>query len=104
MQASSRDVCTLQVDILGKQYQVSCPSEQREALQRAARQLDQRMRDVRARGQVIGLERIAVMVALNLSHELLEAQGRVEGWREGGRRLNRQAEDLLEALAAALEC
>ena len=58
------------VQILGKEYIVACPEEERADLLRSAEILDRRMRQVRDRG-VIGNERIAVMAALNLSHEML---------------------------------
>lgn len=61
------------VRILDREYQVACPPQERDALTAAAKQLDDRMRAIRASGHVIGLERIAVMAALNLSHELLQA-------------------------------
>lgn len=60
------------VKILDREYQIACPPEERQALQDAARQLDERMRDIRTSGHVIGMERIAVMAALNLSHDLLQ--------------------------------
>ncbi len=63
---------TLTVHILGKDYQVSCPSDERESLIRAASELDRRMKTIRQSGAVLGLERIAVMAALNLSHEVLD--------------------------------
>ncbi|HEY3699438.1 MAG TPA: cell division protein ZapA [Spongiibacteraceae bacterium] len=62
---------TVTVKILDKDYQVACPPEQERALIEAARHLDKQMRTVRDSGKVIGLERIAVMVALNTTHELL---------------------------------
>lgn len=65
---------TVFVKILDKEYQVACPMEERDALFQAARALDERMRAIRSGGSVIGLERIAVMAALNLSHEVLQAQ------------------------------
>ena len=65
---------TLSVHILGKDYQVACPEEEREALLRAASELDLRMRVIRQSGNVIGVERIAVMAALNLSNEVLTGQ------------------------------
>ncbi|OUS14059.1 cell division protein ZapA [Gammaproteobacteria bacterium 53_120_T64] len=65
---------TVTILVLDKEYQVQCPPEQREALQRAALELDQRMRTIRQSGSVIGLERIAIMAALNLSYDLLETQ------------------------------
>lgn len=58
------------VSILDKDYQVSCPPEERHDLMRAASELDRRMREVRKSGTIVGLERIAIMVALNLCHEL----------------------------------
>lgn len=61
---------TLQVHILGKDYQVACPPEERDALLAAAAELDRRMRDIRQQSSVIGVERIAIMAALNLAHEL----------------------------------
>lgn len=65
---------TVVVQILDKDYQVSCPPEERNALLQSALLLDERMRTIRRGGAVIGLERIAVMAALNLSHELLQAK------------------------------
>ena len=62
---------TLTVEILDKEYQVACPPEQESELLSAAHHLDQQMRDIRAAGKVIGLERVAIMAALNISHELL---------------------------------
>lgn len=62
---------TVIVNILDKDYQVACPPDQERALLEAARQLDKQMRSVRDSGKVIGLERIAVMVALNTTYELL---------------------------------
>lgn len=62
------------VSILDKEYQVTCPIEERAALFSAAQELDARMRKVRNAGAVIGADRIAVMVALNLCHELQQAQ------------------------------
>ena len=62
---------TVSVDILDKEYQVACPADEELALTQAARYLDQHMRDIRSTGRVIGLERVAIMAALNISHELL---------------------------------
>ena len=63
---------TVVVHILGKDYQVACPPEERDSLMRAASELDRRMRDIRQSGNVIGVERIAIMAALNLSNEVLQ--------------------------------
>lgn len=63
---------TVEVKILDKEYLVACPAEEQEALLRAARHLDHKMREIRTSGKVFGTERIAVMAALNMTHELLE--------------------------------
>ena len=64
---------TVTVSILDKDYQVACPEEQQAELIVSASYLDKQMRSIRENGKVIGLERIAVMAALNISHELLQA-------------------------------
>ena len=64
---------TVTVKILDKEYQVACPEEQQSELVVSAKYLDKQMRTIRESGKVIGIERIAVMAALNISHELLQA-------------------------------
>lgn len=68
----SQQSTTVEVDILDKEYLVACPEEAREALRQAARHLDAKMREIRASGKVFGTERIAVMAALNITHDMLE--------------------------------
>jgi cell division protein ZapA len=58
------------IKILDKEYMVSCPPEEQEALLEAAQLLSNRMRQVRDSGKVLGTERMAVMTALNVIHEL----------------------------------
>lgn len=67
------EIRTVTVTILDKDYQVACPVEQEAELVVSASYLDKQMRSIRESGKVIGLERIAVMAALNISHELLQA-------------------------------
>ena len=64
---------TVTVTILDKDYQVACPADQEAELVVSASYLDKQMRSIREHGKVIGHERIAVMAALNISHELLQA-------------------------------
>jgi cell division protein ZapA len=63
---------TLTVKILGKDYRVGCPEGEEENLRGAARHLDKQMNDIKAGGKIIGSEKIAVMVALNLASDLLQ--------------------------------
>ena len=63
---------TVTVKILDKDYQIACPDGQQAALQESASYLNEKMAAIRSTGKVLGIERIAVMAALNISHELLE--------------------------------
>lgn len=65
---------SLKIYILGKEYQVNCPLEEREALERSAQLLNEKMEEIRSNSQIIGLERIAVMAALNLAHDLIQTE------------------------------
>ena len=67
------------VKILDKDYRVTCDKDGREDLQRAARYLDEQMREIRNVGKVIGIERIAIMAALNIAHEFLQQDCSREG-------------------------
>ena len=66
------------VRILEKEYQVSCPISERAALLDAAELLNKKMREIRDTGKVIGLDRIAVMAALNITNDFLTAQSQGE--------------------------
>lgn len=59
------------VSILDKEYLIACSDEERHDLMRSADFLDKKMREIRDNGKVIGADRIAVMAALNISHDLL---------------------------------
>ncbi|WHI45237.1 cell division protein ZapA [Microbulbifer sp. JMSA004] len=65
---------TVTVSILDKEYRVACAESERAGLQASAHLLHERMSRIRATGTVIGLERIAVMAALNIAHELIQAK------------------------------
>lgn len=65
---------TVTITLLDKQYQVACDPAEREELMESARLLNQNMIRIRQSGAVIGLERIAVMSALNLAHDLVKQQ------------------------------
>ena len=67
----SNELNPVTVRILDKEYQVACTEDERLALLESAELLNSKMREIRAAGKVVGLDRIAVMAALNLSHEVL---------------------------------
>ena len=88
------------VRILEKEYRVSCGPDEEEGLRESARMLDQRMREIRQTGRVIGVDRIAVMAALNIAYELIKIQdGQVQGQRDLDKRLGDLQERLGDALA-----
>lgn len=59
------------ISILGREYRVACDDDERESLLTAAAFLDRRMREIRDSAKISGNEKIAVMAALNIAHELL---------------------------------
>lgn len=64
------------VRILDREFLIACAPEERPALQSSARYLDERMREVRDAGRIVGLDRISVMAGLNIANELLQQQAR----------------------------
>lgn len=64
----------ISVRILEKEYQVACPVEERSDLLDSAEYLNGKMREIRDAGNVVGLDRIAVMAALNIANELLKVR------------------------------
>ena len=66
-----RPPSTVSVRILEKEYQVNCPEEEVDELAASARYLDAQMRGIRDSGKVLGLDRMAVMAALNIANDLL---------------------------------
>jgi len=84
---------TTSVKLLDKEYVIACPEENEAQLLAAADYLKEKMQEVKASGRIIGLEKIAVMAALNISHELLHSsQGNEE-----------QLEQRLQQLSAKIE-
>jgi cell division protein ZapA len=65
---------TIEVTLLGRTYRVACGDGEREALMQAVAYLDGKMNEIRKSGKVMGAERIAVMAALNVAHELLSVK------------------------------
>ena len=65
---------SIDVNIMGREFTVACTDEERAGLLEAVNYLDKKMHDIRDTGKVVGIERIAIMAALNLSHELLHTK------------------------------
>jgi cell division protein ZapA len=62
---------TIEISILGRSYKIACEDNEREALLEAVAYLDGKMAEIKKGGKVTGTDRIAVMAALNIAHELL---------------------------------
>ena len=69
---------SVQIRILDKEYQVACPAEERTDLLDSAEILNVKMREIRDSGRIVGLDRIAVMAALNMANDLIHAKARDE--------------------------
>ncbi|MGA7539179.1 MAG: cell division protein ZapA [Steroidobacteraceae bacterium] len=97
---SNQDQARVSVRIMEKEYVVTCPYDERSALLDAAEYLNGRMREIRDSGKIVGLDRIAVMVALNMANELLQVRGggaKVEGEAAGKvRSIRERVETALE--------
>ena len=70
----SADVKGLDVTIMGREFRVACPEDEQQALLESVSYLDKKMREIRDTGKVIGVERIAIMAALNIAHEFLSTR------------------------------
>jgi cell division protein ZapA len=65
---------SLKIQILDKEYQVNCAPEEKEVLLESATLVNNKMEEIRKSSSVIGLERIAVMTALNLAHDVIDGK------------------------------
>ena len=72
----TQQIAQVSVRILDKEYQVACPAEERRDLLDSAEILNEKMREIRDSGRIVGLDRIAVMAALNMANDLIHAKAR----------------------------
>ena len=70
----SKEARGLDVNIMGREFRVSCTEEERRELLKAVDHLNSKMREIRDTGKIIGVERIAIMAALNIAHEYLSTR------------------------------
>lgn len=70
----SADSKGLQINVMGREFRVACPDDEQKGLLEAVDYLNKKMNEIRDNGKVIGLERIAIMAALNIAHELLSTK------------------------------
>jgi cell division protein ZapA len=70
----SADAKGLQISVMGREFRVACPENEQKGLLEAVDYLNKKMDEIRDHGKVVGLERIAIMAALNIAHELLSTK------------------------------
>lgn len=95
----SEAVKHLDISIMGREFRVACPAAEEETLLQAVQLLDARMHDIRTAGKVIGIEKIAIMTALNITHEFLSTK--VEGGFDIGS-IQRKIDNMNSTIDAAL--
>jgi cell division protein ZapA len=96
----SGDAKGLQISIMGREFRVACPEEEQKSLLEAVDYLNLKMQEIRDRGKVIGLERIAIMAALNIAHEYLSTKvGGGFDMAEIKRRMNRMETVIDQAMS-----
>ena len=91
----------VQVKILDKEYQVNCPPADQEALIKSAKYLDENMRKIKGRGNIHGAEKIAIMAALNITHDMLRKNRMINETRHVTARQVKGIEDKLDSAIAA---
>lgn len=64
----------LDVTIMGREFRIACPEEDEPVLMQAVDMLDGKMQEIKEAGKIIGVDKIAIMAALNLTHELLSTR------------------------------
>ena len=70
----SADATGMQISIMGREFRVACAPAEQKSLQEAVEYLNRKMQDIKDQGKINGLDRIAIMAALNISHEFLNTR------------------------------
>jgi len=90
---------SLTIRILDKDYQVNCQPDERDALILSAKMLDEKMEEIRRGSHIIGVERIAVLAALNLAHDLIRSEQSAQDGEESSHLLQSMNSKLSSALS-----
>ncbi len=90
------DKGSITISILGRTYQIACAPDEEEALQKSARYLNEQMEKLKSRGSTLSFEKLAVMTALNISHELLTQSRQASS-------LESNAQDLIRRLELKID-
>jgi cell division protein ZapA len=98
--AGDRNAVT--ISLLGREFRVACPEGEQKQLMASVDYLNRRLKEVRDTGKVVGNERIAIMAALNIAHELLSNPGKASSQPVDNPAFKRRILAMQETLDAAL--
>ena len=102
MSAAATDKNAVTISLLGREFRVSCPEGEQKTLMASVDYLNRRMKEVRDTGKVVGNERIAIMAALNIAHELMSNTGKSSAQPVDNTAIKRRIVAMQETLDAAL--
>lgn len=94
----ARELKPLDIYIMGREYRIACPETEQHALMQAAQHLDLKMREIREQGKIIGIERIAVMAALNITFEMQNKPSQAVDINHAQRRIEAMEERIDQAM------
>ena len=95
----SAEPASMQISIMGRDFRVACAPDEQQSLQEAVDFLNRKMQEIKDQGKINGLDRIAIMAALNISHEFLTAKVGNFDVSEFKRRMNSIESTLDQAMA-----
>ncbi len=95
------EIKQLDVNIMGREFRLACPAQEEASLLQAVAMLDEKMQEIRGGGKVVGLEKIAIMAALNMAHELLQMRVGSSDFDIGT--IQRRIHNMNETIDAALQ-
>ncbi len=88
----------LSIKIMDKEYRVACPEEEKDNLLASAELLNDKLNEIKQQGSVIGTERIAIMAALNMSHEILHNQTLTSEHKDLNQRIEALSEHITDSM------
>ncbi len=88
----------LTIKVMEKEYRIACPEEEKDNLRASADLLNDKINEIRQQGAVIGTERIAIMTALNMSHEILHNQSITTEHNDLNKRIDKISERITESM------
>jgi cell division protein ZapA len=92
------DKNTTEITLLDRKYLIACPAGEQDGLLRSAQHLNRKMQEIRQTGKVLSLERMAIMAALNITHDMLTREAVGQGSEAQVARLNSRMDKVLQEL------